>query len=99
MLLLGIIIIILVRLFRREERLKTNYPDWWFLINLLLLTISGVLVEMARFLDWSSAYMIYFIHLVLVWMVILYAPYTKFGHFLFRTVVLISAKRRGRYCS
>lgn len=96
MLLLGIIIIIIIRLFRREERLKTNYPDWWFLITLLLLTISGALVEMARFMNWSSAYIIYFIHLVLVWMVILYAPYTKFGHLIFRTLAVIVSKRKGR---
>jgi len=96
MLLTGISIMIYMRLYNRKERIRSNYFDWWFLITLLLLTLSGILVEMARFLNWSSAYLIYFFHLVLVWMVILYAPYSKFGHILFRSVALFVAKGRGR---
>lgn len=96
MLVTGISIMVFIRLFNRRNRAGSNYFDWSFLITLWLLTVSGGLVEMARFMNWTAAYLIYFIHLVLVWMVILYAPYTKFGHFLFRTVALIAAKQRGR---
>ncbi len=96
MLLTGISIMLLMRLSNRQDRQGSNYFDWFFPVTLLLLTLSGGMVEMARFMNWTAAYLIYFIHLVLVWMVILYAPYTKFGHFLFRTVALIAAKQRGR---
>jgi len=94
MLLCGITIILINRLFHRKNRIKTNYMDWWFLGCLFLLTLSGVFVELGRFLEWSSAYLIYFIHLVFVWLVIMYAPYTKFGHLIFRTLALISARRK-----
>jgi quinone-modifying oxidoreductase subunit QmoC len=76
-------------LFRKKTLGDSNYTDWSFLVFLLLLGISGLLTEWARFGNWSAAYVIYFIHLVLVWMVIIYAPYTKFGHVIYRLAVLV----------
>jgi len=83
------------RIQRKQENSKqinSNYADWFFLVALLLLGASGFLIEAARFGNWQSAYHLYFIHLVLVWLVILYLPYTKFVHFIFRTVALSSVK-------
>ncbi len=89
MLFTGTGIMIYNRLTNKADYGKSNYSDWLLLFTLLLLTLSGVIVEMARFLDWSSAYFIYFLHLILVWFVIIYLPYTKFGHFIYRTVALV----------
>ena len=91
LLLTGASIMIMNRLIRPES-LSSNYADWFFLISFWLLTVSGILVEAARFLEWSSAYHIYFGHLVMVWIIILYLPYTKFVHFLYRTTALIFLK-------
>jgi quinone-modifying oxidoreductase subunit QmoC len=96
-LLFGCAIMIYKRLINRDQKIKSNYADWFFLISFLLLTISGVLTEVARFENWKLAYFIYFIHLVLVWMVIMYAPYTKFAHFIYRTIALVYAEHIGRY--
>jgi quinone-modifying oxidoreductase subunit QmoC len=68
---------------------RSSYSDWLLLITLFLLTFSGVMVELARFQNWTSAYFIYFLHLILVWFIIIYASYTKFGHFIYRTVALV----------
>lgn len=84
----GILTMIWHRLFRKDTIGPGTYSDWSFLIFLLLLVVSGILTEWARFGDWSAAYVIYFIHLVLVWMVIIYAPYSKFGHLIYRVAVL-----------
>lgn len=96
-LLIGCAIMIYKRLINRDQKVKSNYADWFFLISFFLLTVSGIFVEVARFQNWMLAYYIYFIHLVLVWIVIMYAPYTKFAHFIYRTIAMVYAERTGRY--
>ncbi|MCK5168557.1 MAG: quinone-interacting membrane-bound oxidoreductase complex subunit QmoC [Bacteroidales bacterium] len=91
MLLVGLGIMIANRIFNKKDFGNSTYTDWLFLISLLLLTISGVLVEAARFLNWGSAYHLYFFHLICVWFIIIYLPYTKFGHLLFRVVAMVFA--------
>jgi quinone-modifying oxidoreductase, subunit QmoC len=91
MLTIGLGIMIYTRLFRVKMVGKSNYSDWLLLISMFLLTLSGVIVEMARFQDWATAYHWYFFHLVCVWFVIIYLPYTKFGHILYRTLALTFA--------
>jgi quinone-modifying oxidoreductase, subunit QmoC len=81
--------------FRKKNSLESRYGDWFFLLSFWLLTLSGLLVEGARFHEWSFAYHIYFIHLILVWIIILYIPYTKFAHFLYRTTALMFLKMKG----
>jgi quinone-modifying oxidoreductase subunit QmoC len=93
MLFVGSSLMIFNRLTKRNG-LQSSYPDWFFLISFWMLTLSGMLVEGARFHEWSFAYHLYFIHLVLVWIIILYFPYTKFAHFLYRTVALILTRPR-----
>ena len=61
-----------------------------------LLTLSGTLVELARFGNWGLAYHLYFFHLVAVWFVIMYLPFTKLGHIFYRTAALLYARSIGR---
>ena len=89
MLFLGLGIMIFNRLFDKENAGNSSYSDRMFLISLFLLTLSGVFVEIARYLNWSLAYHIYFFHLVCVWFIIIYLPYTKFGHLLYRLVAMV----------
>lgn len=91
MLFTGLGIMIFNRLSRREGTERSSYSDWLFLAAMFLLTLSGVVVQAARFLDWQSAYYLYFFHLVCVWFVIIYLPFTKFGHLVYRTVALTYA--------
>lgn len=96
MLISGLIIMIVNRIRYKEKFGNSNYSDWLFLISMLILTISGVLVEMGRFLDWQIAYHIYFLHLCTVWFMIIYLPYIKFGHILYRTTAMVFARMIGR---
>jgi quinone-modifying oxidoreductase subunit QmoC len=95
MLLAGTSLMILNRLWKRNTH-SSNYADWFFLVSFWLLTLTGILVEGARFREWSMAYHLYFIHLVMVWIIILYFPYTKFAHFLYRTAALVFINSKNR---
>jgi quinone-modifying oxidoreductase subunit QmoC len=75
---------------------KSGYTDWLLLAAIALLTLSGTLVQLARFGDWALAYHLYFFHLVSVWFVIMYLPFTKLGHIFYRTTALLYARSIGR---
>lgn len=85
------IVLLAINRFRNPSGSKAGqYADWFFLVNMFLLAISGGLVELARFMEWVPwAYYLYFFHLVLVWLVILYLPYTKFAHVIYRTLAML----------
>jgi len=96
MLIIGLGIMIFDRLFNKKTFGKSNYSDWLLLVSFFLLTISGVIVQFARLMDWGLAYHFYFFHLVCVWFVIIYLPYTKFAHMVYRVLALTFAKSIGR---
>jgi len=84
------------RLRNRKVFGKSGYSDWLLLVAIGLLTLSGTLVEAARFGNWACAYHLYFFHLVAVWFVIMYLPFTKLGHIFYRTAALLYARSIGR---
>jgi quinone-modifying oxidoreductase subunit QmoC len=92
----GLGIMVFERIFNRKVFGKNGYTDWFLLVAIALLTLSGTLVELARFGDWGMAYHLYFFHLVAVWFVIMYLPFTKLGHIFYRTTALLYARSIGR---
>ena len=96
MLLVGLGIFIFGRLFNKKVVGNSNYSDWLLLVSFLLLTVSGIVVQFARFGNWDLAYHFYFFHLVCVWFVIIYLPFTKFAHMIFRLVAISFAESIGR---
>ena len=96
MLTVGCAIMIFQRIFNKDKSGSSNYTDWIFLIILLVLTFTGIILEFARFNNWNIAYYLYTFHLVLVWFLIIYLPYTKFGHMLYRTLAMVFCKMAGR---
>jgi len=96
MILTGLGIMIWQRLSDKKVFGKSGYSDWLLLVSIGLLTISGTLVQLARFGNWGIAYHLYFFHLVTVWFVIMYLPFTKLGHIFYRTTALLYARSIGR---
>jgi quinone-modifying oxidoreductase subunit QmoC len=92
----GLGIMIYERISNRKVFGKSGYSDWLLLVAIGLLTLSGSLVELARFGNWAMAYHLYFFHLVAVWFVIMYLPFTKLGHIFYRTTALLYARSIGR---
>jgi len=81
--------------------------DWTFVWLLLFVGVSGVFTEILRFVGepadvaWltTTAYTIYFIHLVGVVALLVYLPYSKFAHIVYRTVAMLYAEHTGRNVS
>ncbi len=83
--------------------------DWVFVWLLLLVGISGFIVEIFRFVAEGAAgaeayasgfatpaYAFYFMHLVLVFGLLVYLPYSKFAHMWYRLAAMIYGEHTGR---
>jgi quinone-modifying oxidoreductase subunit QmoC len=71
----------------------STYFDWFFLLTLTGVALTGILSEIMRLAQFALLmYSIYFVHLVLIFALFLYAPYSKFAHLAYRTVALAGAE-------
>jgi quinone-modifying oxidoreductase subunit QmoC len=71
---------------------KSTYADWLFLGVLLLTTLTGFLCQGLRLADLPRlAYPMYAIHLVLIFVLLVYLPYSKFAHLVYRTTAMLRA--------
>ncbi len=68
---------------------KSDYYDWYLLGLALVLGVSGITTQLLRLFDLpTAAYSVYFIHLVFVFNLILFLPYSKLAHLVYRTVAI-----------
>jgi quinone-modifying oxidoreductase subunit QmoC len=93
----GSLIAVFHRLSLETDAGKGTYFDWLFLLVVLSAGITGFLAEVLRLADIAElAYPIYFAHLVFVWFLFAYLPFSKFSHFLYRLCALVFAQHIGR---
>jgi quinone-modifying oxidoreductase subunit QmoC len=71
--------------------------DWSLLVTLLLVALTGFAAEILHYARLEPhRHVVYFIHLVFVFALIVYLPFSKFGHLLYRTTALVFAEYIGR---
>jgi quinone-modifying oxidoreductase subunit QmoC len=78
--------------------------DWIFVWGLVAVGVTGLLTEGLRLVAEPSAqaalsdiaYGVYFVHLTLVFALLVYLPYSKFAHVLYRTAAILYAEHTGR---
>ncbi len=79
------------------RRARTTYFDWYFLVVLAGVVLTGALSELLRERQMEAMYAVYFVHLVLIFMLFVSAPYSKLAHLAYRTAAMAaSGGRAGR---
>ncbi len=100
----GCIIAIRNRMSEKEGSSASSSFDWLFLWLVLIVGVSGLLTEIMRFVAEPTestglrhlAFGIYFVHLVAVFDLLVYLPFSKFAHIVYRSVALVYAEHTGR---
>jgi len=93
----GCVLTIRERLFGTAYNTAGNYYDWSFLVTLILVALTGFVTELLHYFRLEPhRHVAYFIHLVWVFALIVYMPYSKFAHILYRTCALVLAESFGR---
>ena len=96
-LLLGITLVIANRMKNEQKAGFGSYYDWLFITIVFAIVSTGILSELLRLAGIPIiAYPVYFIHLVVVFFLFAYAPYSKMAHMVYRTTALVYAKASGR---
>lgn len=96
LLIFGCTVAVYNRLNKENKTGESFYYDWLFLLVLYGVGLSGLVTEVTRlYLMPDAAYWTYFVHLVLVFFLIAYFPYSKFAHLIYRFVAIIFARYAG----
>ena len=91
--LVGILIVLARRVGDPARRRNSVYFDWFFIMTLAGVVITGLLAQVLRLFETQVMYAVYFVHLVLVFGLLLYAPYSKFAHLAYRTVAVAASMK------
>jgi len=96
-LLVGITLMVINRFKVKAQAGIGSYFDWLFIWVIYTVVLSGILSEVTRLLGIAMiAYPIYFLHLVSVFFLFFYAPYSKLAHMVYRTIAMVYARKAGR---
>lgn len=94
---IGVSWIMMDRASERGGKEISTSRDWTFVGILGAVVLTGILTEVLRYADIASiAYHVYFVHLVVVFALLIYIPYSRFAHMIYRTVALVHARYSGR---
>ncbi len=96
-LLIGITLVISNRLKNKEKAGSGGYYDWLFICIVFAIMATGILSEVVRLANIAAlAYIIYFMHLVVVFFLFAYTPFSKMAHMVYRATAIVFAKYSGR---
>jgi quinone-modifying oxidoreductase subunit QmoC len=86
-LIIGAILMIKDRLTKTDQ--ASNYKDWYLIGLVLGLGLTGMLTEMTRLAGAAGiSYTLYFIHLMFVFNLFAFVPFSKLAHLVYRTLAL-----------
>jgi quinone-modifying oxidoreductase subunit QmoC len=82
---------------RAKKDQKSDYWDWSLIYLVFGLGVTGVATHLARLAGWAVVtFGIYYIHLILVFALLAYLPFTKIAHLVYRTVAMAYNEYAGR---
>jgi len=93
----GSIMLLMGRLGRKDKVNKGTWFDWYGVILLNAVIATGILTQFARLTDVAVlAFTIYTIHLILVYCLLTYIPFSKLAHMFYRTLAMHHGRLTGR---
>lgn len=82
--------------FAKKDQIS-NYWDWYLVGLACALGLSGMLTQMTRLGDMMGlSAVIYFLHLLFVWCLFAYTPFSKLAHLVYRTTAMAYNEYIGR---
>ncbi len=96
-LLIGITMVINNRMKNKEKAGGGSYFDWLFIIVIFGIMATGILSEVLRLANIAAlAFPMYYAHLVFVFFLFAYAPFSKMAHMVYRTTAMVYARHAQR---
>jgi len=93
----GVLLMIWERLYFGHLAGTSSYFDWLLVWSIFLVVTSGFVTELLHYLRMAPhRHVAYFVHLVFVFSLLIYLPYSKFAHMLYRATAMVFAERYGR---
>lgn len=94
-LIIGSALMIKDRLNKKDQ--VSRYKDWYLLGLVLGLGVTGMLAQMTRLADAAFlSYLIYFVHLMFVFNLFAFLPFSKMAHLVYRTTAIAYDDWSGR---
>ncbi|MBI9089559.1 MAG: quinone-interacting membrane-bound oxidoreductase complex subunit QmoC [Desulfobacterium sp.] len=94
-LVIGSMLMIKNRLGKKDQ--VTAYKDWYILGIVLSLGLTGLLTEMARLAGYVEVtYFIYWLHLIAIFNLFAFLPFSKMAHLVYRTTAMAYAEYGNR---
>ncbi|VEN72819.1 Heterodisulfide reductase [Candidatus Desulfarcum epimagneticum] len=88
---------LLIQSRRAQTDQSSSYKDWYLLGLVFGLGVTGMGTEITRLAGWACVtYALYYVHLMLVFCLFVYTPFSKLAHLVYRTVAMAYAQYTGR---
>lgn len=92
-LVIGISLVANNRMKNAQKAGKGSYFDWLFIAVILGIALTGMGAQIFRLANIAIlAYPVYFMHLVFVFFLFAYAPFSKMAHMVYRTTAMVFAR-------
>jgi quinone-modifying oxidoreductase subunit QmoC len=96
-LLCGLAMLTLRRMKLDPKFQASSFYDWYLLGVIWAVVVTGLLAQIFRLMNCVTwAFSAYYLHLVAVWMLFAYLPWSKLGHFVYRVAALTYVRTIGR---
>jgi quinone-modifying oxidoreductase subunit QmoC len=81
---------------KREDQIST-YKDWFILVIVFSLGLTGMLTEMARLAHLAgTSYFFYYLHLIAIFELFAFLPFSKMAHIVYRLTAMAYAEYGNR---
>jgi quinone-modifying oxidoreductase subunit QmoC len=94
-LIVGTSLLIKSRIAKKDQ--KSTYFDWYLIYLAFGLGVTGMGAQLTRLAGWAFiSFATYYIHLVLIFCLFAYLPFSKLAHLVYRTVAMAYNEYAGR---